>query len=295
MSPLGDIPFDLARQICTSATIGDRSLAIGLALSSTCKLIQEWVDPFVFRHLTFGKSSVDNYLCLQTEHASRRFVGIRPFVWSFHFAMDCSLEFIQLEELMSLHPSIKTLYIHGPLPYGADALQAPSLTHLSAAFLSYESGDFSGPLFSQVTHLDLRHLDISDLPDAAVSLSLLPLVEALVIGGEVPAIEETVSILPNLPSHVRLVICYVNVPSLNDYEELGDVADDLASGKIDPRVVVCISEVLEKDDTLPGDIIIGDHLYESHRLWDWRVPEDETFWAQARDVLEQRRRREIES
>ncbi|KAH8809533.1 hypothetical protein DL96DRAFT_1628440 [Flagelloscypha sp. PMI_526] len=313
MPLFGDLPLDLARQICTTAALGDQSLATGRALSSASRVIQEWcvpcllpsplfksydccrVDPFIFRHLKFHASSVKNYLVLQTaDHISRRFIEIRPFVWSLHFAMDCILDFSQLEQLVSLHPSIKTLYIYNALPVGAKNLNLPLLTHLSASFLSYDSGDFSGSLFARVTHLDISNLDISDLPDAAAGLSRLPLVEAIVIGGEVPALQEIVSILPSLASHIKVIICYMNVSSVADFVELGELADDLATGNIDGRVVVCISDV-EEEELLPKHIIIGDHLNKSNHLWDWTVPAEGTFWAQAKVILEERRYQGMES
>ncbi|KAH8809541.1 hypothetical protein DL96DRAFT_1628449 [Flagelloscypha sp. PMI_526] len=295
-----DLPVDLARLVCTSAAAWDHSLETGFALSSVCKLFQMWVDPLIFRHLEFRTVLLDRYLLLQKDPVSRRLVSVRPYVWSLKFTSNCTLQLSQLKRLASIHPCVKSLYIFHSIPAGSEALHLPALTHLSASFLDYTSRSIYGPLFANVTHLDMSSLDGKDLLGVAIYLKLLPLLEAIVIGGTGPNItspgecmNNILCALPALPSHLKLILCFLNVHSVKEYLNVDERAEDLANGKIDPRAVVCISESGEIEDaSLPGQIFIANHFSMSSQLWSWRIPEEETFWALAGAVLEVRRSRE---
>ncbi|KAH8809586.1 hypothetical protein DL96DRAFT_1628570 [Flagelloscypha sp. PMI_526] len=301
MLPFDQLPLDLGRLIVISAALDDKSLKTSRTLSLVCHQVQHWIDPFLFRHLTFKRfRSILTYLALHDacNRPTSRAHRIRPFVWSIALFQPQPLQLAQCRQLLTVHNAVRSIFTEVPLPAGA--LHCICLPQLSRLFLPMPIGgnptlaihSLSEDYQPKLTHLDLSMWDIECIETIAPTLSRLTSLKALALGGEYISYETAIAILPLLPRSLEQILFYVDYfdSSKESSWMPSPERDAFCDGTLDPRIVVLygFNEAQEGDSPLPPWIIQAPMFDDPEKLWSWTVPENETFWAKASNVLKKR-------
>ncbi|KAH8809540.1 hypothetical protein DL96DRAFT_1717068 [Flagelloscypha sp. PMI_526] len=278
-----DLPQDVSQLIVTTAVIIDRSRSTGRVMSCVSRDIQFWADPLLFRTLEFNnRKDYKDYLSLQSTSQSSRLARIRPVVWAFAFQKPINLE--ELRDLLSLHPSIKFLLFEEITP-GAETLHIPTLTQLVT--MSGSQVQLLGPLFANVTHLNLLTLRAKDIPTFANNLAQMASLQAILFAAGEDGFQPQVvqAALDALPSTLGVIIFGVMVDSMNQFWHLSAITADLATGELDPRVVVAIW-CYWYHNVPPGFINMEN---EQINLWDIYGSDENTVWSEATAIQTQRK------
>ncbi|KAH8809603.1 hypothetical protein DL96DRAFT_1717123 [Flagelloscypha sp. PMI_526] len=283
MNNFPDLPLDIVGLIATTAL---KSGALsGRALSHVSRSIQILVDPLLFRNMKFNSYQLPkSYITSQSERLTR----IRPFVWSFEFDNVIALD--DFQEIVSLHPNIKFLLFHSIMPSVFKSVPIPSLTHLSADF-HFPFGAWhrrDGPLFANLTHLDLRMIMYSSIPNIASDLSQIPSLKAVIVGGgkfRGQSFEDVPRALATLPSTLDLIVIWFSKWKLKSHVDIGTSGERMITGEMDSRVIVsaCFRYVWNAP---PHCVAMTRSI--QYALWDyWRSP-GENVWAAARAIQKSR-------
>ncbi|KAH8809591.1 hypothetical protein DL96DRAFT_1628577 [Flagelloscypha sp. PMI_526] len=296
------LPTEIARLILITAATEDKTRSTSIALSLVSKLSQQWVDPFLFRHITLTtRVKVDQYLQLYINNTSIRLATNRFRAWS--LSVHSKLVGCQFLKLLSIHPSIQSLFLSWTVPSDADLQELPllpNLTHISVSF-DHVTPDFSTVLYpnfstglySNVTHLDMTNYGFGSFVKHPPFPDLAKL-EAIAIGGlfsmdgslAIALTHERVLCL--IPQHVKLVIWFLDVSGMVCGLAADPGLETLSTGDIDSRVVVCLGRC-EDGEKIGPDIMVNDLIGDSDSQFQPGIPEDQTFWAVAEAILTKRR------
>ncbi|KAH8825410.1 hypothetical protein DL96DRAFT_183672 [Flagelloscypha sp. PMI_526] len=291
-------PLDIAQNIIERAAEGDRRTAACLSLVS--KQVQLWSDRQFYKHIVIQSSReaklLDQFMFIQSpsNRLIRGLIETTLFTWD-PSGMDPWSPNEGFAPILKYCPNLQSLYLWGakvPIllpgnhtPLRLQRLSCPGeLFHLemppdSATAFGRHLPDFTHPIFSHVTHLDIGHSytvrwdwrGFRDLP----ALTHLHLDTRLCIGGQIKEITDNIT--PHFPPNLQICILHLD----NWWTRYSDGFQELVEGRIHPQILVTMYQQRESEWVLLTEANGATYVAEFSKSGAF----DESLWSKGMDIL----------
>ncbi|KAG6863864.1 hypothetical protein C0991_002563 [Blastosporella zonata] len=304
------LPLDIERLILECSAYHDKSMA--LKLVGLSRRVQIWIDPILYRHVTLEyPSQAEAFVrTLENSHKNQNFFATQVKILCFAYGIDLRDAVKILSACRSVSSLASWLELSQLAPDSAHSdleafaklltngtLQLHRLSMILHDFLCVPDPNFTIPVLQNVTHLDIYQGSDHFHGWSWTGFGHLNHLTHLSFDLSLSAPLETVNeILPHAPPNLRMCIVLLSTRnstlSIKQFCAGNLELENMAAGRVDPRLVVGTNEPLEEESRYGGMVVV--HLYDDV-LKDWSFVPDggDDVWEKAERIIENRTKRKL--
>ncbi|KAG6908227.1 hypothetical protein DXG01_005620 [Tephrocybe rancida] len=311
------LPLDIERLILECSAYHDRLMALKLVGLSrrvqTCRNVRPGlarIDPILYRHVTLEyPAQAEAFVrTLENSRKNPNFFATQVKILCFAYGIDLRdavkilracrsvtslASWLELSQLAPDSPHADLESFAQLLTSGT--LQLHRLSMILHDFLCVPDPDFTIPVLQNVTHLDIYqgsdHFGGWSWAGFGQLCHLTHLSFDLSLSAPLETVNE---ILPHAPPSLRMCIVLLSTRnsmlSIKQFCSDNMALENMAAGKVDPRLVIGTNEPLEEESRCGGLMIV--HLYDDV-LKDWSFVPDggDDVWEKAERIIDNRKKR----